>query len=223
MNLIKVTCELRYSERMPLFKGYELIYNDLQSKTPEHPDQWIMPGLRIEDKDKKAIWLIDPVRSAIDVEQPNDIETCKKAVIGFFEVVHKRIDFPSIARYGMRTTWIKEYHGSFQDFVDTFKQKFYADVNLLKKASDVGVMFNLSLSADQKISVTFGPMEYEQLKIQFIRFESHSFPKIFLYTDVDFGDTLIKSFSHEHITNFFDKAISEGQKISTELGETFGV
>ena len=223
MDLIKITCELKFSERIRLLSGYEALYKDIRGKAPEHPEQWIIPGLKIDDSEKKLAWLVDPARSVIDIEQPSDIAYCKDYIIQFFSAVHKRIGIPSIARYGLRSTWIKEYRASFQDFLQLFKQKLYTNSKLSKRANDVGTVMEYTLSTGKKLTLTAGPMESKQLKQEFLHFEAQSIPDIFLYADIDMGDMTTKGFSAKYLGEFVSTAISEGQKLASEMSDTLGV
>jgi len=74
----------------------------------------------------------------------------------------------------------------------------------------------------KKLSVTTGPMRIEQLKNQFLVFEPQSLPMLFLYVDVDLGDTVTKLFSSQHLRDVFDKAIEEGEKLSSQVNTEIG-
>jgi len=222
MILTKITCELRFSERISLLSGYEAIYKDVLKKAPEHPEQWLIPGLVMEDKERKRSWLIDQVRIAIDVEQP-DIDFCKSSIMEFFNAIKKNLGFPSISRYGLRSTWISEHGGGFQDLLKIIKQKIYSNFDLVKKSDDIGTVFDYILDTGKKISVTIGPMEYDQLRSQFLRFDLQSIPKVFLYVAVDMGDTNTRGFSSKYLEDFVDKSINEGQKFSNDVINALGV
>ena len=222
MILVKITCEIRFSERISLLHGYEAIHKDVLKKAPEHPEQWLIPGLVIEDKEKKRSWLIDQARSAIDVEQA-DTSLCKSSIIEFFNSMKKNLGFPTISRYGLRSTWINEFNVSFQDLVKTTKQKFYNNFDLVKKADDVGIVFDYFTDTGKKTSVSIGPMEYNQLRSQFLRFDLQSIPKVFLYVSVDIGDTNTRGFSSTYLEDFVDRSINEGQKFSEDVMKMVGV
>jgi len=66
-------------------------------------------------------------------------------------------------------------------------------------------------------------MEFEQLKSQFLSFETKPFPLPFLYVDVDLGDTTTKQFSVQKLSNFFDIAVSEGERLANEAITQIGV
>lgn len=223
MILAKITCEIRYLERIKLLTGYEAIHRDLLKKEPEKADLWLMPGLRMEDKETKRVMLVDPVRSVIDIEQPPNVGFCRDSVMRFFKSVDERLGIPQIARYGLRSTWLQEYKGSFQDLRDKCKQRIFGSSSLVEKVDDVGAVFDYYIDGGQKLSMTTGPMEIEQLRSQFLVFEPQSFPPLFLYVDVDLGDTATKQFSAQYLRNFFDKAIKEGERLATEVNIQIGV
>ena len=135
MQLAKVTCELRFSERISLLKGYEAIHKDVLKKAPEHPEKWLIPGLIMEEKEKKRSWLVDQNRSVIDIEQP-EIDFCRSSIIEFFNSINKHLGFPPISRFGLRSTWISEYNKSFQELLKIIKEKTYGNFDLIKKADE---------------------------------------------------------------------------------------
>lgn len=223
MRLVKVTAELRYTERVKLLSGYEAIYTDILKKQPERPEQWIIPGLRLEDKNSKRIWLVDPIRSVIDIEQPPNVGFCKDSIMQFFKSVDERVGTPAIGRYGLRSTWLEEYEGGFQDLLDTCKRNIFGGSKLVEKVNDIGAVFDYFIDTGQKLSITIGPMKLEQLRSQFLVFEPQSFPPTFLYVDVDMGDTSTKQFSSKYLSEFMNKAIKEGERLANELITQIGV
>jgi len=223
MQLVKITCEIRYLERMKLLTGYEAIHKDMLKKEPEKVESWLTPGLRIEDKEKKRTMLVDPVRSVIDIEQPPNVGFCRDSVTQFFRSIDERLGIPQIARYGLRSTWIQEYKGSFQDLIDKCKQNIFGGSSFVERVNDVGAVFDYYLEGGQKLTMTVGPMEIEQLKSQFLNFEPGSLPSPFLYVDVDLGDTATKQFSVQRLRNFFDKAVKEGERLVNESINQIGV
>jgi hypothetical protein len=223
MELVKITCEIKYLERIKLLAGYEAIRRDMLKKEPEKTGGWLTPGLRFEDKERKRIMLVDATRSAIDVEQPPNVGFCRDSVIQFFSSVDERLGIPQVSRYGLRSTWIQEHKGTFQDLLDKCKQHIFGSSNLVEKVKDVGAVFDYYLESGQKLTMTVGPMEAEQLKRQFLSFENEKLPSPFLYVDVDLGDTATKQFSIKHLSNFFDKAVKEGEKLGNETIAQIGV
>ena len=222
MKLVKVTCELKYLERLKVLAGYEAIHMDLLKKEPENPSRWITPGLRIEDKDKRRLMVIDPMRSVIDIEEPPNAGFCRDSITQFFKSLDLRVGIPQIARYGLRSTWLQEYEGNFKDLLDICKQSIFGSSNLVKGVDDIAASFNYYISDGKKLSVTTGPMKIEQLKSQFLVFEPQSLPTLFLYVDVDLGDTVTKLFSLQHLRDVFDKAIEEGEKLSSQVNTEIG-
>jgi hypothetical protein len=223
MELVKITCEIRYLERIKLLDGYEAIRQDMLKKKPEKAEPWFTPGIRIEDKERKSVMVVDSMRSAIDIEQPPNVGFCRDFIIRFFSSVDERLGIPQVGRYGLRSTWIQDYNGSFQELRDKCKQRIFGNSTLIEKADDLGVVFDYHIDSGQKVSITMGPMELEQLKRQFLAFEPESFPSLFLYVDVDVGNTTTKQFSKQYLRNFFDKAVKEGEKLSSEVSIQVGV
>ena len=222
MMLVKVTCEVRYLERIKLLSGYEAIYKDMLKKEPEEAKSWIVPGMRLQDKDRKRVLLVDPVRSVIDIEQPPNLGFSKDSIMQFFKSVNERIGIPQVARYGLRSTWIEEYKGSFQELLDHCKERIFGNSKLVEKVNDVGAVFDYITGA-QRLSVTVGPMELEQLRTQFLVFEPTSLPSLFTYVDVDMGDSATKDFSAQYLASFVDKGIKEGERLSLEVISHLGV
>jgi hypothetical protein len=222
MNLIKVTCEVRYLEGTKLLAAYEAVYRDMLNKEPQEAKSWIAPGLRIEDRDKKRIMIMDPIRSAIDVEQPPNIGFCKDSILQFFKSVHKRVEIPQVGRYGLRSHWIQDYNGTFEQLLAQFKKCIFANSSLVEKANDLCSILDY-VTGSQKLTLTMGPMNNEQLRTQFLSFEATSLPPVFMYFDVDMGDTATKEFSVQYLANFINKAIEEGERLSNEVIEQIGV
>ena len=222
MKLVKVTCELKYLERFKVFAGYEAIHMDLLKKEPESASRWLTPGLQLADKDKRQLMVIDPMRSVIDIIEPPNIGFCRDSVIRFFKSLDLRIGIPQIARYGLRSTWLQEYEGNFKDLLDKCKQSIFGASSLVEGVDDVAASFDYYISDGKKLSVTTGPMKIEQLKKQFSGFEPQSLPALFLYVDVDLGDTVTKLFSLQHLRDVFDKAIEEGEKLSSQVNTEIG-
>lgn len=223
MRLVKITCEIRYLERIRLLAGYEAIRRDMLKKEPEKAESWLTPGLRIEDKERKRAMLVDPLRSVIDIEQPPNVGFCRDSALQFFKSVEERLGIPQVSRYGLRSTWIQAYKGSFRDLVDKCKQRVFGGSGLVEKVDDVGAVFDYYSDGGQKLAMTVGPMEIEQLKSQFLSFEPEGLPSPFLYVDVDVGDTATKEFSVQRLRNFFDKAVKEGERLANEAITHIGV
>jgi len=223
VKFVKIDCEIRYAERTKILAGYEAIYSDMLKKAPEQAERWVAPGLRIDDKDKKRVMLIDPTRTAITIEQPPNVGFCRDSIMQFLKSVDERIGIPNVARHGIRSTWIFEYQGSFEDLLNKCKQHIFGNSKLAEKVDDVAAVFEYLIGTDQKIALTTGPMKIEQLKSQYLSFEPESFPPLFLYVDVDLGDSGTKKYSAQYLREFFDKAVSEGERLSRELATELGV
>jgi len=223
MKLVKISCEVKYLERIKLFGGYEAIHRDMLKKELETAGTWLTPGLRIKDKESKRAMLVDPFHSVIDIEQPPNVGFCRDSVLRFFKSVDERLGIPQVTRYGLRSTWIQESNGSFRDLVDKCKQRIFGSSTLVEKVDDVGAVFDYHIDEGQKLTMTIGPMEFEQLRSQFLSFETKPFPLPFLYVDVDLGDTTTKQFSIQKLSNFFDMAVSEGERLTSEAITQIGV
>ena len=222
-KLVKLTCEIKYLERVKLYSGYEVIYRDLLKGEPNMIERMPMPGMRLQNKGKKAIMLIDPMRSVIDIEQPPSISFGKELILQFFKSVDEALGVPRVARYGIRSTWVHEYNGAFQDLLAKCKERIFGNSSMVKEVDDVGVIFDYYTKGNQKRCVTVGPMEVGQLKREFLTFEAEQLPAVFLYVDVDIGDTATKSFSQESLSRFFDRAIEDGEKLSAKTARGVGV
>lgn len=167
--------------------------------------------------------LVDSTRSVIDIEQPPNVGFCRDAVTRFFKSVDERLGIPQVSRYGLRSTWIQEYNGSFQELLDKCKRHIFGGSSLVERVNDVGAVFDYYLEGSQKLAMTVGPMEADQLRSQFLSFETETLPSPFLYVDVDLGDTATKQFSLKHLRNFFDKAVKEGERLGNETIAQIGV
>jgi hypothetical protein len=217
MRLVKVTCELKYAERVKVLARYEDLYADLLKKAPEGVERWVIPGLRLEDKDKKRVMLVDPVRSVIDIEQPPNVGFCMDLIMQFFKSVEERLGIPQIARYGLRSTWIEEFKGSFEDLLGKCKGTLFAPCDLISKASDVCAIFDHDIKEGKRIHTTTGPMKVTQLKEQFLVYDPESIPTLFLYVDADMGDTSKRQYSAQYLHEFVDEAIKLGEMRASEV------
>ena len=224
MKLVKVTNEVRYLEGGKLYKPIEELYIDLSKqqlkdkiKTP------IVTGMRIKDDKNKTIMLVESIRSVIDVEQPTDKKSCKDTIMQFVRLVDSKLGIPQVTRYGVRSTWINEYKGSFQELLKMCKESIFRDSTLVKNAGDIGLVFDYYKSSGKKSSVTFGPMEIAQIKEQFLIYGINEAMPIFLYTDIDVGDMVTKKFSLEFLNKFIDEALEEGERISLEIAKLVGL
>ncbi len=224
MKLVKVTNELKYLGKSRKLAPIEELYMDLKKEELKEAQRMpVIPGIRINDKEKKAIMLVDPMHSVIDIEQPPNIRFCKDTIVQFLKSVDTRVGIPQIARYGIRSTWIHEYEGSFEELLQQCKERVFGNSSVVKNVDDVGVVLDYNKGSGKKSSLTFGPMGTEQLKSQFMNYELEGIAPIFLYTDIDVGDTTTKQFSLEFLNTFFDKAMEEGERISLEIAERVGV
>lgn len=223
MILVKITCEIKYLERLKILAGYEAIYEDMLKKKPKGAEQWALPGIRIENKEKKQAMLFDSVRSVIDIEQAPNIGFCRDSVIQFFKSVDERLGIPKVARYGLRSTQLQEYKGRFEDLLDKCKKNIFGNSSIVETVDDLGTVFDYYPSEGRKLSITIGPMKIEQLKSQFLSFEPESLPPVFLYVAVDVGDTVTREFSLKYLREFFDMAIKEGESFSTQIIKQVGV
>lgn len=222
MNLLKVSCELRYAKRMKILDNYETIYEELLKQEAKVAEKWLAPGLRLDDDERKRIMVIDGNRIIIDVEQPPNIGFCKDMIMQFFHSVDEKFNIPEIARWGLRSTWINEYQGEFSELLNEYKNKFFGNYSIAKKADDVGVTFDYDIEDKVKLSVVTGPMIWQQLKEQFIKYEMEEKPQAFMYIAVDMGDMKNNNYSRKYLNDFFTRAMNEGEKMANEVIKQFG-
>lgn len=222
MNLVKVTCELRYAKRMKILDNYETIYEELLKQEAKVAENWLAPGLRLDDNERKRVMVIDRNRNIIDVEQPPNIGFCKDMIMQFFHSVDEKFSIPEIARWGLRSTWINEYQGEFSELLNEYKKKIFGNFAIVQKADDVGTTFDYDIEDKVKLSVTTGPMKWQQLKEQFLKFEMEEKPQVFMYVSVDMGDTKSNSYSRKYLNEFVIRAMNEGEKIANEVIKQFG-
>lgn len=218
MKLIKVTCEVRCKERNKILSGYESIYRDILKKEPEDLNKWIVPGLRIEDADKKRIILVEPTRLVIDIEQPANEGFCRDSVLQFMKSVQERVGIPRIARYGLRSTWVSEFKGKFEDLLEIYKKRAYANSPLVADSNDIAIVFD-KYNEQYKYSVNSGPMVPDQLKGQFLVYKIENISPVFAYISVDVGDIKTEEFSLQYMRTFFDLAMGEGSKLSKYVSD----
>jgi hypothetical protein len=146
----------------------------------------------------------------------------RDSTMQFFSSVNSRLSVPQVARYGLRSTWIFEYQGKFEDLLSRCKQHIFGSTKIVEDVDDMAAVFSYG-KGKQKFQLTTGPMEVEQLKTQYLSFEIDSLPPIFQYVDVDFGDIETKQYSTKYLREFFDKAVSEGQKLAEKIASEVGV
>ena len=224
MKLIKVTNELRYLEKSKKLTPVEELFSDLNKKVIKEENRMpIVPGFRLRKKEDKITMVVEALRSAIDIEQPESIRICKDKIVEFCKSVDGRVGIPQIARYGIRSTWIHEYQGSFEELLQQCKESVFGSSSVVNNASDIGLVLDYGKEKGRKTALTFGPMEIEQLKSQFLSFELDGIASVFLYADVDVSDMTTKVFSLNFLKGFFDKAIKEGEEISLEIANKVGV
>lgn len=205
MQLTKITCELRYAERMKILSAYESFYRDVMGKAPEEAAAWIAPGLRLEDKERKRVVLADQGRAAVDIEQPPNVGYCRDSIVKVFESLNRELPIPPLARWGIRFTWIQAYSGTFQDLLRLFKERFLAAKEPLTRAADIGLVLDY-FDDDLKLTLTAGPMEAEQLRSHFLAFEAKGLPPVLVYADVDAADTKTRQYSAAHLGKLFSRA-----------------
>lgn len=224
MKLIKVTNELKYIEKSKKLSPITELFRELsKGKTEEKSRISLAPGFRVRDEGNKAVKIVDAMRSAIDIEQPKNIQFCRDEVVKFFQAVDRRIGIPPIARYGIRSTWIHEYDGSFEELLEKCREGVFKNSKVVGNVDDIGVVLDYNIASGKKSSLTFGPMKIEQLKGQFMSYEIQGISKVVLYTNVDVGDTTTKKFSTGFLNTFFDKSIKEGEKRASDIGTIVGV
>ena len=205
------------------FKGNLGLYNSYPFFTKDVFRLW--EGIKGDYRAGYSLFIISHKDSEENQKIFNDVRKSFKESPRYkgFKSVDERLIVPQIARYGLRSTWVQEYKGSFQDLLNICKQHIFGSSSLVERANDIGAVFDYYLEGGQKLTMTVGPMEADQLKRQFLSFEPESLPSSFLYVDVDLGDTATKQFSIQHLRNFFDKAVKEGEKLGNEMIAQIGV
>lgn len=222
MELIKVICELRHAERMKILAPYEDLHREVLGREPEDVGKWITPGLRLEDKDRNRVVIVDPSHTAVDMEQPANVGYCKDTILALFQYVHRVFSIPRIARWGLRFTWIHGYPGDFQTLLGACKERLFASGALVGRASDVALVLDY-MANGLKLTVTVGPMKVEQLKSQFLVFEPKELPPVFLYVDVDAADVETPQYSRKHLGQLFDRGHGQAKAIAEEVISVVGV
>jgi hypothetical protein len=224
MKLVKVTNEIRFLEGGKVYKPVEELFSDLSKQVQiDKPKYPISTGMRIRDDKSKTIMVVESIRSVIDVEQPKDVKSCKDTIMRFAKLVNERIGIPTVTRYGLRSTWINEYKGSFQELLNLCKTSIFKDAVSIKSADDIGLVLDYFTSKGKKSSATFGPMEVAQIEQQFLSYKLTGATPVFLYTDVDVGDTITKKFSLAFLNKFIEEAVEEGNKITSEISKMVGL
>jgi hypothetical protein len=222
MELIKVICELRHAERMKILAPYEALYREVLGREPEDVGRWITPGLRLDDRDRKRVVVVDPLHTTVDMEQPPNVGYCKDTILAVFEDVQRLLDIPRIARWGLRFAWIHGCAGDFETLLAACKECFFASGALIGRASDVGLVLEYVVNG-LKLTVTAGPMKIEQLKSQFLAFEPKELPAVFLYLDVDTADVETPQYSRKHLGQLFDRGHGQAEAIAKEVISLVGV
>ncbi len=222
MKLVKVTCEIRYAERMKVLGSYEALYRDLLKKEPTDVQRWPVPGLKLDDSERKRVMVVDPNRSVIDVQQPPNVGFCKDMVLQFFRNVNEKLVIPAVVRWGLRTTWIQEYDGQFSDLLLAYKKQIFGGSLLVGRSDDVGAVLDYFIDDNIKLSLTTGPMKLQQLKEQFLAFEPEGISPVFIYTDIDMGDTKTTTYSERYLSEFFTRALDEGERLASEVIKQVG-
>lgn len=222
MKLIKVTCEVRFKERMKILGSYETLHRELLKEEPKNIERWLAPGIRLQDKERKRVVVVDSNKGVIDVELPSNVGNCKDLIIQFFRTVDKEFEIPQIGRWGVRSTWIEEYQGSFKDLLLCYKKNIFNDSMMAGKADDVGVVLDYILEEKTKMSLTTGPMEKAQLTEQFLTFKPVNVPPVLLYASIDVGDMNVEKFSIRYLEKCLARAIAEGEKLALEVRECIG-
>jgi len=222
MQLIKVICELRYAERMRALAPYEALYREVMGKEPEDADKWITPGLRLEDKERKRVVVVDPTRTTVDIEQPPNVGYCKDTILAIFEHVQGLLTIPRIARWGLRSMWIHEYPGQFESLLAICKERLIGGAGFVERASDVGLVLDYVVDS-VNLTMATGPMQIEQLKSQFLAFEPKELPPVFLYLDLDTADVQTPQYSRRRLGQLFDSGYAQADAIAKEVIAFVGV
>ncbi|MDP2948980.1 MAG: hypothetical protein Q8P22_05535 [Chloroflexota bacterium] len=207
---------------MKILAPYEALHREVLGKEPEDVGRWITPGLRLEDKDRKRIVVVDPSYSVVAIEEPPNVGYCRDTILALFEDVQRLLTVPRIARWGLRFTWIHAYGDNFEALLGACKERLLAPGPLIGRASDVGLVLDYVVNG-LKLTVTAGPMKIEQLKSHFLAFEPKELPPVFLYLDVDTADVETPQYSRRHLGQLFDRGHGQAEAIAEEVISVVGV
>jgi hypothetical protein len=215
MSLVKVTCELRYAQRMALLKGHEEIFRRLLGEEPKDRQNWLMPGIRIDNQKNKEVVIIDPQRTIVELQDPGAPAHATETLRQRFHVIEEIFGIPELVRWGVRTAWVSPFEGDIQALIGLFKKRAFHGFLPAVEASDVGFMLDFQgTNESEKITVLCGPMWPEQLRQRYLPLGIPDLPKAFVLADVDLGATAPVAYTQQTLGRFLTRGVEVGEKYS---------
>lgn len=195
---------------MPLLLGHEELHRRLQGEEPKR-ETWLVPGLRIERREQKEIVIVDPMRIALEMQEPSSgrhaIETLRQRI----HLIEEIWKIPDVTRWGCRTVWIEPFSDSIEALTGVFRTTVFGGSDLAKEAADLAAVFEFKGEAEtEKITVSCGPMWPDQLRQRYVPWSTGNIPEAFLLVDVDFGATVPSTYSRSVVGKFLDSAMTAG-------------
>lgn len=221
-SLVCFTTELRYAEFMSLLKGHEDVLRKITGEEPKDKDKWLIPGLKIERKQQKELVIVDPNRTAYQLQEPSSLAHAAELAKQRFDIVEKAFGIPKLVRWGCRTQWIEPLEDDINKATSLFKSKVFGAFIPSKLANDVGISLDHKL--DDKgtlVHVTSGPMEPKQLKDMFLPWGTNALPPAFIFIDIDLSWREPVSFSTIELAKFIKKGCEIGEEYSSRFIEGF--
>lgn len=225
MKLVKLIVEIRYDKipksldfRRRLFK---LITNQEFPKERGVPSE----SFGVISKNKKVHVLIGPLKSGVDINQPDTLTRAVQECTGFFRTVGKEVSWEELKRIGVRSMWVHPVSITLDELKERFRQSFYKDIPLVTEAEDVAVCLTLK-DSNKRINFNAGPMEKAQLISQFLPpapIDETKIPATFAFIDYDYYKVGNISYSVNYIQNFIDSAVKKGKIKAEETIKILGV
>ncbi len=221
VSLVKVTCELKYQESMPLLEGHARVFEQLTGQKPEETgNRWLVPGLRVDAKDRKEVVVIDPQRTIVDLQEPPSVQHAEDVILQRFELVQQTFGIPDVSRWGCRTVWIQPHDGTRSDLQQLFKERVFRELGLVRDAEDMAFISEFRGEPGGKITVTCGPMWAEQLRERYVRWGTREYPPAFVCVDVDFASWSQPAYSRARLGKFLGQAFAAGAEHARAAADT---
>jgi hypothetical protein len=221
MDLLQLIVELRYSERLRLFRPYAELYRSLTEK--ELPEKETpLPGFELNISEKRMLIRVDPTHTAIVLGDVPNIGYCTDNIMAVFRKINELVNLPPLVRLGARSYWIQESEFDFKKLVSTYKQILYKPSSIVEDSVDVGISFKLR-DGKCTANVAFGPMELSQLEKMFI-FKPAKLPKVVSFLDIDYYLLMEQTEVNEKMLRDFilaglNYASEQSQKLVSILGQ----
>lgn len=221
MKFVKFILELRLEKRLQLLKPYEEIHKVFLGEEPKDVEKWLTPSMRLENKNKKIISVIEKSRCAVEIQEPPNNGYCLQNTMRVLDAIDEFLHIPTVKRIGLRSIWIESFKGEFNDLVHIYKDKIYSKNTLIEKSSDVCVILDFQ-EEEGMVHLISGPMQEEQLRKQYFPFVSEKLPEVFVFCDIDYSETLSREYNKKFINGFVNKGIKYGEEYSKEYLHLFG-